>query len=175
MSKGGHRHGCYRHAPSDLQEPRRWRSLFGLSERSNIREFALAERTSLVSVKYCSALGTGRFAGVSPRSTAEKLRSAGSPDVTNRRAHSPGEKPAHVRPRPPSAAIPDVGSAAMCSSTRRTPEKFSAATPNLSPSCRGYSRGDTAHQALAFAQGPCTNQLPGGGSVRPLAQRRGKG
>ena len=90
MSKGGHRHGCYRHAPRDLQEPRRWRSLFGLSERSNIREFALAERTSLVSVKYCSALGTGRFAGVSPRSTAEKLRSAGSPDATTAERTVPG-------------------------------------------------------------------------------------
>ena len=37
--------------PGISKNPRRWRSLFQLSERSTIDEFALAERTSLVSVK----------------------------------------------------------------------------------------------------------------------------
>ena len=175
MSKGGHRHGCYRHAPRDLQEPPALeepistvrtidyrRICAGRKDESGICQIVLGARDWPV------RLGVGPL---DCRETAERWLAR----CHNRRAHSPGENPARVRPRPPSAAIPDVGSAAMCSSTRRTPEKFSAATPNLSPSCRGYSRGDTAHQALAFAQGPCTNQLPGGGSVRPLAQRRGKG
>ena len=175
MSKGGHRHGCYRHAPRDLQEPPALeepistvrtidyrRICAGRKDESGICQIVLGARDWPV---------RGGVAPLHRRETAERRPARCHKPLSAK----PGANPAHVRPRPPSAAIPDVGCVAMCSSTRRMPEKFSAATPNVSPVSHGYSRGDTAHQALAFAQGPCTICPLGGGSLRPPAQRRGKG
>src|SRR5271169_2099298 len=70
----------------------------------------------------------------------------------------------HVCPPPPPGATPDVGDATMCSSTRRTPGMFSAATRNVSLSSLGCSsenqRCTTRSRTMMSADEISTHFLP---------------